>query len=263
MRSECGARARSRKPLPGGSGPPLGRHHDRSPRSSVDSRQIKAGNARQIGSQETRELELSQRRMRSPWRVPRRSAERRAARDKSRCRAADELRKFAHTCLRCADMDGAPIGAPPPFFVRMISSENRTPLFGIVRGEASFFVRLVVRKARMQRTHRENDFVCLRITGEVEKRTITAHSRESGNPVWVRPRGDERRNRKGQPPCPPNIRTACDRRSGGGRRSAYATGCSRSRSTMRSVIGARAPIGAAIARAVVRITNAIGGAWSK
>jgi len=33
--------------------------------------------------------------------------------------------------------------------------------------------------------HRENDFVCLRITGEVEKRTITAHSRESGNPVWV------------------------------------------------------------------------------
>ena len=89
--------------------------------------------------------------MRSPWRVPRRSAERRAARDKSRCRAADELRKFAYTCLCCADMDGAPIGAPPPFFVRMISSENRTPLFGIVRGEASFFVRLVVRKARMQR----------------------------------------------------------------------------------------------------------------
>jgi hypothetical protein len=137
--------------VPGGSGPPLGRHHNRSPRSSVDSRQIKAGNARQIGSQETRELELSQWRMRSPWRVPRRSAERRAARDKSRCRAADELRKFAYTCLRCADMDGAPIGAPPPFFVRMISSENRTPLFGIVRGEASFFVRLVVRKARMQR----------------------------------------------------------------------------------------------------------------
>ena len=31
----------------------------------------------------------------------------------------------------------------------------------------------------------------------------------------------------------------------------------------RSVIGARAPIGAAVARAAVRITNAIGGAWSK
>jgi hypothetical protein len=92
MRSECGARARSRKPLPGGSGPPLGRHDDRSPRSSVDSRQIEAGNARQIGSQETRELELSQRRMRSPWRVPRRSAERRAARDKSRCRARARFR---------------------------------------------------------------------------------------------------------------------------------------------------------------------------
>jgi hypothetical protein len=92
MRSECGARARSRKPLPGGSGPPLGRHDDRPPRSSVDSRQATTGNTRRAGSQETRELELSQRRMRSPWRVPRRSAERRAARDKSRCRAADELR---------------------------------------------------------------------------------------------------------------------------------------------------------------------------
>src|SRR4029077_10410768 len=58
MRSECGARARSRKPLPRGSGPPLGRHDDRSPRSSVDSRQIEAGNARQIGPQETRESAL-------------------------------------------------------------------------------------------------------------------------------------------------------------------------------------------------------------
>jgi hypothetical protein len=46
MRSECGARARSRKPLPGGSGPLLDRHDDRSPRSAVDSRQIEAGNAR-------------------------------------------------------------------------------------------------------------------------------------------------------------------------------------------------------------------------
>jgi len=35
-RSERGARGRSRKPLPGGSGPPLDRHDDRSPRSSVD-----------------------------------------------------------------------------------------------------------------------------------------------------------------------------------------------------------------------------------
>ena len=32
MRSECGARARSRKPLPGGSGPRTDRHDDRSPR---------------------------------------------------------------------------------------------------------------------------------------------------------------------------------------------------------------------------------------
>jgi hypothetical protein len=105
MRSECGARARSRKPLPGGSGPPLGRHDDRSPRSSVDSRQAKAGNARQAGSQETRELELSQRRMRSPWRVPRRSAERRAARDMSRCRAR-QRQANGDIRRRGADMEG-------------------------------------------------------------------------------------------------------------------------------------------------------------
>jgi hypothetical protein len=115
MRSECGARARFRKPLPGGSGPLLGRHDDRSPRSSVDSRQATTGNARQAGSQETRELELSQRRMRSPWRVPRRSAERRAARD--RAAAAQQIRCASSrtNCLQCADMAGAPIGAPPPF----------------------------------------------------------------------------------------------------------------------------------------------------
>ena len=245
MRSECGARARSRKPLPGGSGPPLGRHDDRSPRSSVNSRQATTGNTRRAGSQETRELELSQRRMRSPWRVPRRSAERRAARDMSRCRAADEVRKFAHTCLSCADMDGAPIGAPPPFVGGKLFRARR----GLQSSDAN--------------THRENDFVCLRITGEVEKRTITAHSRESGNPVWVPAFAGTSGEIGRDSPCPPNIRTACDRCSGGGRRSAYATGCSRSRSTMRSVIGAHAPIGAAVARAAVRITNAIGGAWSK
>ena len=101
--SECG---RICHPLPGGSGPPLGRHDDRSPRSAVDSRQIEAGNARKlllaydlsenryplfriirsIGSQETRELELSQRRMRSPWRVPQQSAGRRARPARARCR---------------------------------------------------------------------------------------------------------------------------------------------------------------------------------
>src|SRR6185312_8191208 len=36
-RSECGACGRRIcAPLPGGSGPPLGRHYDRSPRSAVD-----------------------------------------------------------------------------------------------------------------------------------------------------------------------------------------------------------------------------------
>ena len=91
---------RAVRKFPGGSGPPLGRHDDRSPRTR--DRQIEAGNARQIGSQETRELELSQRRMRSPWRVPRRSAERRAARDTGRCRlaAASEWRIIIDRVMR-------------------------------------------------------------------------------------------------------------------------------------------------------------------
>jgi hypothetical protein len=132
MRSECGARARSRKPLPGGSGPPLGRHDDRPPRSSVDSRQANAGNTRRAGSQETRELELSQRRMRSPWRVPRRSAERRAARD--RAAAAQQMSCADHgwcACRRSASL----------------------------LGEAIFFVRVVVHKARMLNASRERFFV--------------------------------------------------------------------------------------------------------
>ena len=86
-RSEGGACGRICHPLPGGSGPPLDRHHDRSPRSSVDSRQIEAGNARQVRSQETRELKLSQWRMRSPWRVPQQSAGRRARPERARCRS--------------------------------------------------------------------------------------------------------------------------------------------------------------------------------
>ena len=43
MQLKSDGRERSRKPFPGGSGPPLGRHDDRSPRSSVDSRQIDNG----------------------------------------------------------------------------------------------------------------------------------------------------------------------------------------------------------------------------
>jgi hypothetical protein len=150
MRSECGARARSRKPLPGGSGPLLDRHDDRSPRSAVDSRQATTGNARQAGSQETQELELSQRWMRSPWRVPRRSAERRAARDTGRRRAADKLRGPWLVRLSALRL---------PSFRSHDLVRNRTPLFGIMRGEAIFFVRVVVRKARML-THRENDDAC-------------------------------------------------------------------------------------------------------
>jgi len=131
MRSECGARARSRKPLPGGSGPLLDRHDDRSPRSAVDSGQIEAGNARQVGSQETQELELSQRRMRSPWRVPRRSAERRAARDTGRRRAWSAC-EWRHSLAWCGHG-----------WMRL--SALRLP-----SGRQAFFVRVVVRKARMR-----------------------------------------------------------------------------------------------------------------
>ncbi len=76
--SECGSRGRFRKPSPGGSGPPLDRHYDRSPRSAVDSGQVATGNAQCAGSQETRELELSRCWMRPARRAPRWSAERRA-----------------------------------------------------------------------------------------------------------------------------------------------------------------------------------------
>ena len=158
--------------VPGASGPLLGRHDDRSPRSAVDLRQIKAGNARQVGSQEAQELELSQRRMRSPWRVPRRSAERRAARD----RAAAAQQKS------CAVMAGAPIGAPPPFFVRMISSENRTPLFGIMRGRQAFSCAWWFTKLGCF-LHREDDFVCRAGQGAIQLPLIPAKAGiQSGSP---------------------------------------------------------------------------------
>jgi hypothetical protein len=46
----------------------------------------------------------------------------------------------------------------------MVMSENRTPLFGICAGEAIFFVRVVVGKARMQRGIARTLF-CLVIAG--------------------------------------------------------------------------------------------------
>jgi hypothetical protein len=153
MRSECGARARSRKPLPGGSGPPLGRHDDRSPRSSVDSRQATTSNTRRAGSKETRELELSQRRMRSPWRVPRRSAERRAARDTSRCRAAEKWRKLR----TLSAMRGS-------WLVRL--SALRLP-----SGEAIFLVRVVVRKTRMRRGVARMIFIVVIARSEATKQS--------------------------------------------------------------------------------------------
>ena len=138
MRSECGARGRSRKPFPGGSGSPPGRHNDRPPRSAVDSRQAEAGNARYARSQEARLLELSQRRMRSPWRVPRRGAERRAAREESRCRAADELRGLRTLVCDARTMAGAPIGAPPPFLVHGHVRKPDATFRDHARGRPSF-----------------------------------------------------------------------------------------------------------------------------
>ena len=144
MRSECGARVRSRKPLPGGSGPPLGRHDDRSPRSSVDSRQATTDNTRRAASQETRELELSQRRMRSPWRVPQQSAGRRARPARARCRP-ERRREWRN--LRALVCMAAMVG---------MRLSARCSLFHC--RERIYFCVVVVRKARV-RSHRESEFV--------------------------------------------------------------------------------------------------------
>ncbi len=56
----------------------------------------------------------------------------------------------------------APFGAPPPSLLRMILSENRTPLFGIMRepeANQRGFVVVVVGKTRT-RWRRENEFLC-------------------------------------------------------------------------------------------------------
>src|SRR5580692_8603478 len=98
--SECGSRARSRKPRPGGSGPPPDRHYDRSPRSAVDWGLATKGNTRCSLVPGSAVLELSQWWMRPPWRAPRWSAERRA-RPKRR-------RVATLTCVaRAASVDAA------------------------------------------------------------------------------------------------------------------------------------------------------------
>ena len=75
--------------------------------------QDRAGNARLIPSPGKHGLELS--RDGSPGESRGRSAGRRARPDMARSRAADELRKFACTCLRSAAHGWhAPFGASPP-----------------------------------------------------------------------------------------------------------------------------------------------------
>ena len=92
----------------------------------------RAGNARKVRSQETRELELSQRRMRSPWREPQQSAGRRArpesrgvaqaASSVARLRAPNANKRRALRPLVCTADNGwiASFGAPLPslFFAR-------------------------------------------------------------------------------------------------------------------------------------------------
>jgi hypothetical protein len=45
------------------------------------------------------------------------------------------------------------------------------------------------------------------VAGQVEEKI--AHSRESGNPVWVPAFAGTSGKAKKDNPCPPNIRTAC------------------------------------------------------
>jgi hypothetical protein len=107
----CGAsadaRARSRKPFPGGPGAPVGRQKDRSVRSVLNARQLcdVPAKHRAAASCGNPVLGLSHRGD-SRWRVPWRSAGRRARLSvRSRCRASGNWR------------NNAPFGASPPFFV--------------------------------------------------------------------------------------------------------------------------------------------------
>jgi hypothetical protein len=170
-RSRGGARARRIcTPLPGGSGPPLDRHDDRSPRSSVDSRQIEAGNARQIRSQETRELELSQRRMRSPWREPQQSAGRRA-RPASRGVAQATL-----SVARCRARRHRESGNADRCCAAMVGCASRRSAPSFVAGGESL-TGVVVGKARTPRC-RENGAAC--VIASVSE-AIQGGSRES----WI------------------------------------------------------------------------------
>jgi len=75
-------------------------------------------------------LELS--RDGSPCESRGRSAGRRARPERARSRARGSAGSDVCRC-RAANGWHAPFGASPPSFLRMILSENRTPLFGIVR----------------------------------------------------------------------------------------------------------------------------------
>src|ERR1700692_1044064 len=74
MRGGCGARVRSRKPLPGGLGAPLVRHYDRSARSSLHWRRGGASRSHPVIPGNAARAESGV----TAWREPQWSAERRA-----------------------------------------------------------------------------------------------------------------------------------------------------------------------------------------
>jgi hypothetical protein len=83
------------------------------------------------------------------------SAERRRA-----ARHAAAHRRVSQTCLSVRTwLDNALFGAPLPCFLRVILSENRTPLFGVMRWRRIFVVRSWewLGKTRTQKMRRENE----------------------------------------------------------------------------------------------------------
>ena len=119
-------------PLPGGSGSLVDRHKDRSARSVLNRGSVrKAKRAKHPSANAAGNpvLGLSHRVEPVASAASESAERRRAARRAARSRA-----------WRGHWLDNAPFGAPLPCFLRMILSENRTPLFGIMRRGKRIFV---------------------------------------------------------------------------------------------------------------------------
>ena len=114
-RSEGGARARICSPLPGGSGAPLGRHKDRSARSSLD--WTSPRRAKHPPQPRPRKRGSGAEPMLVATGLASAAAKRRKAGAPrlARCRDSRRVAHTAYTCRRCADNGWhAPFGAPPP-----------------------------------------------------------------------------------------------------------------------------------------------------